>query len=113
MRVVSSDNVCRGGTNRLSLSLIAVVRLPCVPMNSRALFLVASLVANVAFAAAFVLRPGLAPAAVREFFQTRAARETALASAEAKSERARSNSATALAKAAAASQGRLWSALQS
>ena len=82
-------------------------------MNPRALFLVASLVANVAFAAAFVLRPTLAPPSVREFFQSRAAREAAAAASDAKAERARSKAAEASARAAILSQTKLWSALQS
>jgi hypothetical protein len=82
-------------------------------MNPRALFLVASLVANIAFAAAFVLRPTLAPPSVRDFFQTRAAREAASAATEAKAQRTRTKAAEASARAAMLSQTKLWSALQS
>ena len=82
-------------------------------MNLRALLLVVSAAANVAFAAAFILRPSLAPPAVREFFTTREVRAAAAAAADAKAARARAIAAEAAAKAAALSQTRLWSALHS
>jgi hypothetical protein len=82
-------------------------------MNPRTLFLAGSVLANVAFAAAFVIRPTLAPPAIRDFFESdksRAARAANSHQAQSNAERAR---LVAEVKADAANHTRLWSALQS
>jgi DNA-binding transcriptional MerR regulator len=70
-------------------------------------------VANIAFAAALIVRPSLAPPMLRQVFVSRESQAAAAAAADVKAQRARTAAAEASARAAALSQTRLWTALQS
>lgn len=81
-------------------------------MKLRSLLLIASVAANVVFAAALLVRPSLAPPQVRAWFESEDARRARLAAARDADARVDRERRAASTKAAAASQRLLWSALR-